>query len=389
LNACTEGDSCKGGECVSGPNECGCKTDEECAEMGGDDDLCNGTLFCNKKNVPATCDIDPKTVVDCYAQGLPPDCHKFQCVPETGKCVAVPLQNGVPCDDWNPCTGGDACSTGTCSGVVMKGCGIGTPCVLPSDCSPGLTCFDAMPGGYCTKLGCDQVGCPEGTVCHVLQNGLAVCLLACESNADCRDAQGYACIQDGGCWCGPDICEALQMACNGDVAAMCNSCGSAFEPGGTDCAAEGLVCKAGECVPCEPDCTGKECGPDGCGGSCGTCGEGFVCNETAGLCACDCPQAPAPVCSVDHVTYDTFCQMQCALKKPDCTSEAACPDLFLPAACTEQCMVKPGDPVQVGQELLPFLCEDLNDQSATYKTPVSSYALKTMVWIAYFGSCGG
>jgi len=53
-------------------------------------------------------------------------------------------------------------------------------------------------------------------------------------------------------------------------------------PDGTACGPEplGLHCAEGECLPCFPQCTGKECGPDGCGCTCGMCPPLEPCNDT-------------------------------------------------------------------------------------------------------------
>jgi hypothetical protein len=40
----------------------------------------------------------------------------------------------------------------------------------------------------------------------------------------------------------------------------------------------------GECVPCKPDCGGRECGDDGCGGSCGACANSGFCLDEMGMC---------------------------------------------------------------------------------------------------------
>lgn len=84
-------------------------------------------------------------------------------------------------------------------------------------------------------------------------------------------------------------------------------------------------------VPCQPDCTGKECGDDGCGQSCGKCPEvaplcvafkcALQCNpdcegKECGNDGCDgeCGQCPqlAPLC-MDHL-----CQPECT---PDCANK--------------------------------------------------------------------
>ena len=41
------------------------------------------------------------------------------------------------------------------------------------------------------------------------------------------------------------------------------------------------------CVPCTPNCSGKQCGDNGCGGSCGSCSGGLSCKSGQCVNACD------------------------------------------------------------------------------------------------------
>jgi len=134
-------------------------------------------------------------------------------------------------------------------------------------------------------------------------------------------------------------------------------------------------CVQGECVPCVPDCAGKECGDDGCGDSCGICPPGIQC--LANLCYCEpdcagkqcgqdfcggycgngnpvtlgCPDS-APLC--DPISYT--CADECV---PDCSTIECGPD-----GCGGSCGFCPCDscdPVEVecsnGICQEPYLCE--------------------------------
>ena len=67
----------------------------------------------------------------------------------------------------------------------------GGRCTRHQDCAGQSVCY-AWPNGYCAALGCDVTPCPNDTRCETI-NGDAVCLATCESNGDCRSAEGYVC----------------------------------------------------------------------------------------------------------------------------------------------------------------------------------------------------
>jgi hypothetical protein len=75
---------------------------------------------------------------------------------------------------------------------------VGAPCTSDGDCIDG-TCL-ALPNGYCTRTGCDTLGCPSGSVCFVLGGGQAACFRSCDELSDCRFAEGYVCDADNTCY---------------------------------------------------------------------------------------------------------------------------------------------------------------------------------------------
>ncbi|MFK7990512.1 MAG: hypothetical protein AB8I08_31110 [Sandaracinaceae bacterium] len=112
-------------------------------------------------------------------------------------------------------TGTDAGGTGTDAGPVGGG-GIGDPCSSDAQCTdpPDATCFTEImnpftgatiasyPNGFCSK-GCEaseDCGSSERATC-VSQGSSGggggsssmTCTLSCESDADCRQAEGYRC----------------------------------------------------------------------------------------------------------------------------------------------------------------------------------------------------
>lgn len=247
-NPCTTGDYCANGQCLSGPNECGCQVNADCAAQE-DGNKCNGTLYCDKGQLPYTCEVAPATIVLCNP-ALNTQCSVQECVPATGNCTAKPTNEGVECDDDDLCTEYDICVAGDCVGDDIPACGMGQPCAVDDDCLAGHACLDTMPGGYCVQANCDVQGCPAGSSCWGFNGGaLFLCLKDCLSDNDCRTDDYYICDADDTCWCGEQICEPAEPACNGDVATFCDPCGAGFLDGGTNCAALGEHCVKGKCQP--------------------------------------------------------------------------------------------------------------------------------------------
>src|SRR3990172_5992771 len=61
------------------------------------------------------------------------------------------------------------------------------------DCAEGLICLPA-PGGYCVSpCGAGAPACPADGACMDSSRGGEWCAKRCESDADCRAAEGYAC----------------------------------------------------------------------------------------------------------------------------------------------------------------------------------------------------
>src|SRR5215472_3131706 len=87
---------------------------------------------------------------------------------------------------------GDACSGDPVDGTLVQG-----------SCAAGEICEAetlGYPGGYCSEI-CAGVACPDGSVC-VAKKGVSQCKLLCAGDADCRAAEGYTCVSDGG----PSVC---------------------------------------------------------------------------------------------------------------------------------------------------------------------------------------
>ncbi len=88
--------------------------------------------------------------------------------------------------------------------VAFTGCApqIGDDCTSSVDCSVNgdRVCDLSQPGGYCTVANCEEGTCPEEPVCvefrfEPARSAESWCMAPCESDGDCRESDGYACIR--------------------------------------------------------------------------------------------------------------------------------------------------------------------------------------------------
>lgn len=73
-------------------------------------------------------------------------------------------------------------NTAITDGTVGSSCGT---------CAAGLSCFTALPSGYCTKSCVDSSECGENARCSALTTGEMLCLRTCTKDNQCRVA--YSC----------------------------------------------------------------------------------------------------------------------------------------------------------------------------------------------------
>ncbi|NOX58374.1 MAG: hypothetical protein GXP29_05875, partial [Planctomycetes bacterium] len=107
---------------------------------------------CNLNGVPDDCDIEDQNSPDCNLNGIPDECEPYSessfdcsflddvcvvgiCNLATGSCETAPANNGLACDDENPCTDSDACSSGECAGALIDCSQFDIEC-LPASCNP-------------------------------------------------------------------------------------------------------------------------------------------------------------------------------------------------------------------------------------------------------------
>jgi hypothetical protein len=331
---CTAGDVCVGESCVGTAIACACTVDGDC--VGAAFDPCKGSWGC----AAGKCSVKSGTAVVCAPAG---PCATATCDPATGQCAESTSPSGSACDDGKPCTVGETCGDGGCSGGLPVVCDDKNPCTNDV-CQPGVGCVltpNSAPcddGNACTKGETCQAGlcksgsavvCPGDGGCFVgTCNAATGCALkaappatSCDDGNACTSGDhcdGGACVGVNACACTGDAdCQDDDNLCNGAprcvdgvcavqpgsvvacptggdcVAIACEAatglCASAPAADGTACFDAGPckgqgVCGGGACVAPTVDCSdGNPCTVDAClpqtGGCAHTPSNGAVCND--------------------------------------------------------------------------------------------------------------
>jgi hypothetical protein len=331
---CTVGDFCKAGSCSGTPIACDCAGDADCVALD-DDNVCNGTLFCDDSKLPYQCQTSPDSVVDCPApEGKNKLCLAAFCNPLDGSCSLVAANNGTPCDDENGCTYGEVCSEGSCLGGKPLNCNDGDPCTDDS-CQPGLGCttsFNDAPcddGNFCTindlcadgacagggPLDCDDNNACTNDICNPVKGCLHT-----NNSQPCDDLD--PCTEQDSCSGG--LClGAVPKDCSDDNPCTDDICiplaGCSYNNNSNPCD-DGNPCTVTD------QCLGGSCNP----GSLFNCDDGDNCT----LDSCDpesglCQHAPSPDGECDDANPCTLVD-QCIGGKcigsvpPDCDDENVC-----------------------------------------------------------------
>jgi len=280
-SACTTTDSCQSGVCTGTiPVICvaldGCHSAGQCLPHSGvctnplrpDEASCNDQDACTQDDScqSGSCAGTPKS---CPA---PDACQEAgTCDPESGACSHKARPDGTACDDGNSCTGNDACQAGTCTGQAQETCPEGQ-CHGAGLCDPAKgTCQGAARP---ERTVCnDENPCTTGDACHEGEcSGTPVSCAApdaCHETGACNPAtgecswpprpNGSACT-DGDACTGQDSCQGgtctpgPAMDCgdgNGCTTDSCDGAGRCVhEPrtGGT------MICGTGACLRSAPEC---------------------------------------------------------------------------------------------------------------------------------------
>ncbi len=364
LNICTLTDLCVAGICQG--------TAVDCAAF---DDVCNlgtcnavtGVCEARPANEGGACDdAVPCTAPDVCASGVcggpPVDCSGLDdgcnvgvCNALTGICEPSPINDGLACDDLDPCTLTETCQTGVCTGGLPVDCttasdqcnvascsAVGasgncdtlTPVADNTVCDDGAFCTatDVCTAGVCTGSG-DP--CP-GTFCNEVGDVCAECLVSadCDDNNLCTDdfCTLGACVrtnnaivcddadvctvgdQCAGGFCAPGFpvdCSAVSDQCN---VATCDPAGATGNCAIITPVINGTVCDDGDRCLVDDTCQAGMCvgSPADCSSLDDVCNVGS-CNPTNGVCqaqsrneggACD----DGLICTTNDICVDGSCE---------------------------------------------------------------------------------
>ncbi len=210
--------------------------------------------------LPTDCEVD----ADCIPPSGAPACKALSCL--EGECVSVSIEDGLVCDDDNPCTPSSACADGVCV-ADDDPCDDNNPCTTDA-CDPANGCVNTN----------NQLPCDDGDACTT---GDACRSGSCQGDpADCDD--NNACTED--LCSGETGCsyQPIEGGCDDDNACTTN-----------DTCLDG-ACQPGAPLTCgDPNdpCQTSSCDPQaGCMVEIfeGPCDDGNVCTEndtcTQGIC---------------------------------------------------------------------------------------------------------
>jgi hypothetical protein len=379
---CTVADQCQGGACVGTPVSCDCQADADCTPLE-DQDLCNGTLFCDQTTFPYQCRVAPESVVVCPGPtGVGAICLTPSCDPDSGACSLVAANQGLLCDDGDSCTVQSACNMGNCSGGIAVNCNDGNPCTDDScdavtgclntgnqaPCNDGDACTtaDHCDNGAC--LGGAPLECDDGNLC----NGQETCapltgckpgqLLVCDDGDVCNGLE--SCAPDSGCVLGQAlVCNDLNPcttdSCNAQQGCLYIPTSGACDDGnkctvGEKCA-DGL-CGFGQAINCDDNniCTNDACVPDaGCTHSLNSapCDDGDLCTTGDHCHLGDCTGGGSLPCNDGNDCTDDSCD-----------ANAGCQFVPNNGPCDDGSMCTTGDHCQAGACVITAFvdCDDAN-----------------------------
>ncbi len=286
-NPCTIDDTCSAGGCSGAilagccHVDCDCNDGNSCTADACINNLC--TTVPDQEGL--SCDDGAAcTVVDVCLNGtcagVPTDCSALNdacnlgtCIPATGDCTPMPVNEGATCDDGDICTAVDTCANGNCAGSSVISCDDANDCTTDG-CDPLLGCqfIDAVAGAAC--------GDPTESPCNHADScdGMGGCLSNIEvDGTSCSD--GDACTVNDSCTsetCAgvPTDCSALNDACNlgtclpgtGECAPLPANEGATCDDGDicttVDTCANG-TCAGSSVISCDDanDCTTDACDP--------------------------------------------------------------------------------------------------------------------------------
>jgi len=305
-NPCTSGDVCADGACAGTEiNEvtedgdiCTCLEDSDCA-IYDDGDLCNGLWGC----VEGSCAPMEDSAVTCPEGSDNGGCRANACNPGTGACEMMPVDNYLPCDDGDACTGcapgvdcendGDYCQNGTCKA------GNGTPCAA---CTTEEDCAVLDDGDMCNGIwSCAKFEGAETGECQPVPNSTVDCSGGesdCVTSA-CEPSTGECVNSDVACEAPPaDSCDGL-MAMTYAQVGVCTETEDDADP----CSYEEATtdCDIAQDNACVTSMTGDACDDDTpCADDDETCTEGMCVKTVAAQTWAYSPSCNGGVCGQDE-----------------------------------------------------------------------------------------
>jgi len=355
---CTGPDTCQEGQCVGVDVGCQCQNDQDCEALPSWN-WCAGKPHCKKVVVPHVCKPLPGTAVECPQVGGPgAECVKNECLPETGECELLPVNDGGACDIGNKCNLDAHCMQGVCQGGLKVDCDDFDPCTQ-DECNPAEGCtYTPLPNcAPCIEEGnqFSSIGLPGDPSCCPGLQAIPVCEpSACgpqDPGCDGCECAGSAMVCSQ---CPNGVCEDWENICN------CEK----------DCEASAGNCKekGGECHTMVVNDLNLGCPENTAGDSqVSGCMVGEICCLPVDLCAnVQCPagmQCYFGVCTLNPgvcqgIPFQGCCDgvmlKYCTgdkVVKTDCTSNPACG--WNPDKAFYDCGTK-GEPDPSGQ--LPLAC---------------------------------
>jgi hypothetical protein len=216
-----------------------------------DETDCDDGLFCTVEDACLAGVCESQTRV-CPAM----DCTEGFCIEEQDKCVESDLDDGLACDDANPCTLDDECATGQCLGVAndCSEAAAGEPCKVgicdpASEPEPGVCSAQPVEDG---EICDDGLFCTDNDQCTggSCGGGSVVCeVKSCLTGNCSEDTQG--CSWEPDPQQAEDFCEDDKV-CSFDTTCQANGgCGGGWYRSGEDC--EDILgndnqCMVGACI---------------------------------------------------------------------------------------------------------------------------------------------
>ncbi|MBN2496492.1 MAG: S8 family serine peptidase [Deltaproteobacteria bacterium] len=199
--SCDDGDACTLDRCVEGDGcsheQRSCDDGDACTLDGCDPE--SGCTHAPSSGSPCddgdACSADD-TCRDGICLGSPLDCshldaacRRGECDPASGTCVGAALEDGLSCDDGDPCTERERCRAGQCIGEELD-CGVDNPCQR-GVCDPqtGACVAEDLPDGTPCSSG---EPCIQDELCSAGQCGGGIDYCINTTGCDCATGRAGA-----------------------------------------------------------------------------------------------------------------------------------------------------------------------------------------------------